>query len=90
MGFSGEIAEGYGAGTVKSQILEKVEILDAKPDKITFVSDPDEAGGQNRGARHGIYHKMGKRSADKLGYRHAPELTGEGGVVQHYVRKKKK
>jgi hypothetical protein len=36
MGFSGEIAEGYGAGTVKSQILEKVEVLDAKPDKITF------------------------------------------------------
>lgn len=36
MGFSGEIAEGYGAGKVKSQLLEKVEVLDAKPDKITF------------------------------------------------------
>ena len=39
MGFSGEIAEGYGAGVVKSKILEKVEILDAKPDKITFNSN---------------------------------------------------
>jgi len=36
MGFSGEIAEGYGAGTVTSQVLEQVEVLDAKPDKITF------------------------------------------------------
>lgn len=36
MGFSGEIAEGYGAGTVSSKVMEKVEVLDSKPDKITF------------------------------------------------------
>ena len=36
MGFSGEIAEGYGAGTVTSKVMEKVEVLDSKPDKITF------------------------------------------------------
>ena len=36
MGFSGEISEGYGAGQVTSQVMEKVEVLDAKPDKITF------------------------------------------------------
>jgi hypothetical protein len=86
-------AQGVKRATrVLSQVhhVIKHHIKNEKPDKIIFVSDPDEAGGQNRGARHGIYHKMGKRSADKLGYRHAPELTGKGGVVQHYVKKKKK
>jgi metallophosphoesterase superfamily enzyme len=87
-----------GAQGVKraSQVLSQVHhvikhhIKNESPDKIIFVSDPDESGGQNSGARNSIYHKMGKRSADKLGYEHAPELTGKGGVVQHYVKKKKK
>ena len=82
-----------------SQVLSQVHhvikhhIKNEKPDKIIFVSDSDEhspKGSKNPAARHGIYHKMGKRSADKLGYRHAPELTGKGDPVQHYVRKKKK
>ena len=87
-----------GAQGVKraTQVLSQVHhvikhhIKKEKPDKIIYVSDPDEAGGQNRGARDSIYRKMAKRSADKLGYRHAPEQTGKDGVVQHYVKKKKK
>ena len=77
-----------------SQVLSQVHhvikhhIKNEMPDRISFVADKDETGGENPSARHDIYHKMGQRSADKLGYRHAPELTDEGGVVQHYVKKK--
>ena len=66
-----------------SQVLSQVHhvikhhVEDESPDKLMFVSD------------RSIYHKMGKRSADKLGYRHAPDID-PGGVTQHYVKKKKK
>lgn len=36
MGFSGVIAEGYGAGKVTSQFLDKIEVLESGPDKVTF------------------------------------------------------
>ena len=85
--------QGVGkASKVLSQVhhVIKHHTKNEKPDRISFVADKDESGGENPSARHDIYRKMGKRSADKLGYRHAPELTGKGGIVQHYVRKKKK
>jgi len=85
--------QGVGkASKVLSQVhhVIKHHTKNEKPDRISFVADKDEIGGENPAARHNIYRKMGKRSADKLGYRHAPELTGKGGIVQHYVRKKKK
>ena len=65
-----------------SQVLSQVNhvikhhVKDESPDKLMFVSD------------RSIYHKMGKRSADKLGYRHAD--IDPKGVTQHYVKKKKK
>ena len=73
-----------GAQGVKraSQVLSQVHhvikhhVKDESPDKLMFVSD------------RSIYHKMGKRSADKLGYRHAD--IDPKGVTQHYVKKKKK
>lgn len=75
-----------------SQVLSQVHhvikhhIKNEKPDKLMFVVGKDREK-QNPSARHGIYHKMAKRSADKLGYRHAPDID-PGGVTQHYVKKK--
>lgn len=36
MGFEGEIEEGYGAGTVTSELLDTAEVLESKGDKILF------------------------------------------------------
>jgi len=36
MGFEGEIGPGYGEGSVSNLFLDKVEILESKPDKILF------------------------------------------------------
>ena len=36
MGFSGEIKEGYGKGTVESLTQEPVEVLKANPNKVEF------------------------------------------------------
>ena len=79
------------ASKVLSQVhhVIKHHIKNEKPDKIMFVADKDESGGQNPSARHNIYRKMAKRSADKLGYEHAPDID-KGGITQHYVKKKKK
>jgi len=66
------------AEQVLSQVhhVIKHHVKDESPDKLMFVSD------------RSIYHKIGKRSADKLGYRHAD--IDPKGVTQHYVKKKKK
>ena len=79
------------ASKVLSQVhhVIKHHIKNESPDKIMFVADKDEKGGQNPSARHDIYRKMGERSADKLGYEHAPDID-KGGITQHYVKKKKK
>ena len=83
--------QGVGrASRVLSQVhhVIKHHIKNENPDKIMFVASKEEEGGQNPSARHDIYRKMAKRSADKLGYRHAD--IDPGGVTQHYVKKKKK
>ena len=79
------------ASKVLSQVhhVVKHHIKTETPDRISFVADKHEEGGENPSARHDIYRKMARRSAGKLGYEHAPEID-KGGITQHYVRKKKK
>lgn len=36
MGYEGEIKSGYGAGTVKSMFLDKIDVLESSADKILF------------------------------------------------------
>lgn len=72
-----EISEGYGAGTVKSKMLEPAEVVEASPRKITFnLYGP--------GQRIGQYSIIRTGNGGDLLVNHSPvgrQVTGTGGYA---------